>query len=149
LAFGAQVEYWAKLGRAIENTPGFGLDRVRETMEGRLRVEAVPAAEDRELFFTNLSAAFDTPDIATQSHDAALGEREGAVGSDGEGGVVRRQPRLRLGAAKKWRSAPARPVLQVIAGPNGAGKTTFYETYLKRMATTERPPVTRRTQPTN
>jgi hypothetical protein len=101
LAFGAQVEYWARLGRAIENTPGFGLDRIRETMEGRLRVEAVPGAEDRELFFTNLSAAFDTPDIATQSHDAALGEREGAVGSDGEGGVVRRQPRLRLGAAKK------------------------------------------------
>jgi hypothetical protein len=97
---GAQVEYWAKLGRAIENTPGFGLDRVRETMEGRLRVEAVPPAEERERFFTDLSVAFDTPDVATQSHYAALGEREGAVGSDGEGGVIRRQPPVRLGASK-------------------------------------------------
>ena len=98
---GAQVEYWAKLGRAIENTPGFGLDRVREAMEGRLRVEAVPAAEDRAPFFTDLSVAFDTPDIATQSHYAALGEREGAVGSDREGGVIRRQPPVRRGASKK------------------------------------------------
>lgn len=89
----AQVEYWAKLGRAIENTPGFSLERVRQAMDGQLRVEALPAAgAARESFLAEMSAAFDNPDVETRAHFVALGAREGAVGSDGNGGVLRRQP---------------------------------------------------------
>ena len=40
----SQVEYWAKLGRAIENSDGFSLERVREALEGRLKIEALPPA---------------------------------------------------------------------------------------------------------
>lgn len=89
---GAQVEYWAKLGRALENTPGFSLERVREALEGKLSIATPPAIEDRQAFFTDLSAVFDSPDAATRDYFAALGARDGAVGTDGEGQVVR-QPR--------------------------------------------------------
>ncbi len=85
---GAQVEYWAKLGRAIESTPGFDVERVREAFDGRLRVEALPTGEGREPFLMRLSAAFDNPDDATRDRYRRLGERRGAVGSDGAGGVV-------------------------------------------------------------
>jgi len=88
---GAQVEYWAKLGRAIENTPGFSLERVRETMEGRLRIEAIPDGAEAAVL-RELSAGFDKPDATTRAYFSALGERPGAVGGDGKGGVVRRQP---------------------------------------------------------
>lgn len=86
---GAQVEYWAKLGRAIENTPGFDVERVKDAFEGRLRVESSPSGEGREPFLMRLSAAFDNPDPATRERYKALGGRRGAVGSDGSGGLVR------------------------------------------------------------
>lgn len=89
---GAQVEYWAKLGRAIENSPGFSLERVREALEGDLRIDTHPAIADRQAFFTDLSAVFDAPDATTRDYFADLGARDGAVGAvgaDGEGGVVR------------------------------------------------------------
>jgi hypothetical protein len=86
---GGQVEYWAKLGRAIENIQGFDVERVREALNGRLRIESLPAAEGREPFLMRLSASFDNPDDATRERYVALGERKGAVGSDGKGGVVR------------------------------------------------------------
>jgi hypothetical protein len=90
---GAQVEYWATLGRAIENTPGFSLERVRQAMEGQLRVESLPdAGPAREGFLAEMSSAFDNPDAQTRLHFVALGAREGAVGSDGKGGVLRRHP---------------------------------------------------------
>lgn len=88
---GGQVEYWAKLGRAVENTPGFSLDKVRGAMEGRVRFEVIPVGEARSAFVAQLNAAFDQPDEVTRAQYSILGEAEGAVGSDGKGGVVRRQ----------------------------------------------------------
>lgn len=87
---GAQVEYWAKLGRAIENTPGFNVEHVRDAIEGRLRLDRLPPAESRPAFLAQVSAGFDNPDPETQAFYAALGERDGAVGTDGRGGVIRR-----------------------------------------------------------
>ncbi len=90
---GAQVEYWARLGRAIENTPGFDVDAVKHALEGRLALDVLPSGEDRSRGLRRLTAVFDTPDVATRDYFAQLGAREGAVGTDGAGGVVRRQPR--------------------------------------------------------
>ena len=88
---GGQVEYWAKLGRAIENSPGFSHEQVKGAIEGRVRIEAIPIGEGRGAYVAQLNAAFDNPDPITRAHYAAFGETEGAVGSDGKGGIVRRQ----------------------------------------------------------
>jgi hypothetical protein len=87
---GAQVEYWARLGRAIESTPGIDVSLIRQALNGQLRLDGLGVAE-QTLALDALGAAFDAPDETTRAHFAALGEQDGAVGSDGNGGVVRRQ----------------------------------------------------------
>ena len=85
----AQVEHWAKLGRAFENTPGIGLDRVRAALDGRLKIEDLSAAE-RTAFLDRWGAHYD----ASQSigdYFAELGRREGAVGDDEKGRLVKRE----------------------------------------------------------
>ena len=84
---GAQVEHWARLGRAFENTPGIGIDRVRGALEGRLKIEDL-TRDEREAFYDGVFAQLNGPDQAMSDHYAALGAREGAVGTDGHGGVV-------------------------------------------------------------
>ena len=84
---GAQVEHWARLGRAFENTPGIGIDRVRGALEGRLKIEDL-TRDERESFYDGVFAQLNGPDQAMSDHYAALGAREGAVGTDGHGGVV-------------------------------------------------------------
>lgn len=86
---GAQVEHWAKLGRAFENTPGFDIRKVRSVLEGRLKIEDLTAAE-QDGFFAELADYFDNPEQGVRDYFAELGAREGAVGSDGKGGIVRR-----------------------------------------------------------
>jgi len=92
---GAQVEHWARLGRAFENTPGVGIDRVRGALEGRLKIEDLDTSE-REAFYDGVFAELNGPDRAMSDHYAALGAREGAVGTDGHGGVVRTTRRRRV-----------------------------------------------------
>jgi hypothetical protein len=70
-------------------TRGFDVERVKDAFEGRLRVESIPSGEGREPSLMRLSAAFDNPDPATRERYKALGERKGAVGSDGGRGLVR------------------------------------------------------------
>jgi hypothetical protein len=89
---GAQVEYWARLGQAIERTPGFDVDTVKQAMTGRLRLDVLPTGEARGRLLRQVAAEFDAPDAATRNYYAELGRREGAVGTDGKGGVVHRQP---------------------------------------------------------
>lgn len=95
---GAQVEYWAKLGRAVEATPGFTMERARETLKAH-PLDVTTAAEQSSALDA-LDAAFVAPDPKTTAYYAELGSVEGAVGSDGRGGVIRRQtqPRLRRSA---------------------------------------------------
>jgi hypothetical protein len=96
-SLGAQVEYWARLGRAYESAPGVGVGRVREALEGRLTFEEL-LADDPEKAVTELGAVFDDPGPETRAYYATLGAREGAVGDDEKGRLVRRQAsgRLRL-----------------------------------------------------
>jgi hypothetical protein len=86
---GAQLEYWARLGRAVENTPGFGVDRVRRALDGRLTLEAL-SIEAQDAVFDQLGDQFDTPSAELKAHYAELGRREGAVGADARGRLVRR-----------------------------------------------------------
>ena len=87
---GAQVEYWARLGRAIENTPGFGIDRVRQALDGRLKLENL-SAEEQDVVLDQLGDQFDDPSAELKAHYAELGRREGAIGADAQGRLVRRQ----------------------------------------------------------
>jgi hypothetical protein len=49
-SLGGQIEYWAQLGRAIENVAGFNVARVREALEGRLKVESLAPTEQDAVF---------------------------------------------------------------------------------------------------
>ena len=89
-SLGAQVEYWARLGRAIEHAPGFSIDRVREALEGHLRLETLSVAE-QDAVLDGLGAEFDEPRAELRDYFAALGASEGAVGSDAKGQLVKRQ----------------------------------------------------------
>ncbi|MDR1425064.1 MAG: ParD-like family protein [Azoarcus sp.] len=40
-----QLEHWAKLGQALERAPGFTTERMRATLEGRMDLDTLPAAE--------------------------------------------------------------------------------------------------------
>ena len=85
-SLGAQVEHWARLGRMFENTPGVGVDRVRQALEGRLKFEDLSETE-RDVFFLRFGEA--VPPEAEAAY-AALGLQEGAVGTDETGRLVRR-----------------------------------------------------------
>jgi hypothetical protein len=92
---GAQVEYWARLGRAIENAPGVGIDKVRQALEGRFTLDGLSQAE-LNTALAGLGAYFDAPNPNADAYYAKLGAREGAVGSDEKGRLVRRQASGRL-----------------------------------------------------
>jgi ParD-like antitoxin of type II bacterial toxin-antitoxin system len=87
---GAQVEYWARLGRAVENAPGFGIDRVRQALDGRLTLETL-SVEEQDAVFDRLDDQFDNPPADVKAQYAELGRREGAVGADTQGRLVRRE----------------------------------------------------------
>jgi len=87
---GAQVEYWAKLGRAIETAPGFGIDRVRKALDGHAQLETL-SAEEQDAVFDQLGDLFDNPPAKLKAHYAELGRRKGAVGGDAQGRLVRRE----------------------------------------------------------
>jgi len=57
-SIGGQVEHWANLGRAIEATPGFTLDRVRAALGGHYDAAAL-SADEALLFDDLLGAAMD------------------------------------------------------------------------------------------
>jgi hypothetical protein len=92
---GAQVEYWARLGRAVETMPGFGADRVRLALAGRLKLEAL-SREEQDAVFDRLGDQFDNPSAELTAHYIALGGAEGAVGTDAQGRWVRRVASGRL-----------------------------------------------------
>ncbi|WP_334164228.1 TA system antitoxin ParD family protein [Phenylobacterium sp.] len=86
-SLGAQVEHWARIGRRFENAPGVGIDRVRAALEGRLRLEDLSEAEQDAV----MGRMGDPWDAQTEAHYAELGRKDGAVGRDGQGRLVRRE----------------------------------------------------------
>jgi len=82
-SLGGQIEYWAQLGRAIESA-GFSVERVREALEGRFKVESLTEA-DRDAFFDLVGERFDRPAAAVSDHYAAMRRESGLVGDDASG----------------------------------------------------------------
>jgi hypothetical protein len=91
-SLGAQVEHWARLGRAFENTPGIGIDRVREALAGRLKFEDLTTVE-QDAFLEQFGIDFG-PEV--DAAYAEIGNRPGAVGRDEAGRLVKRAPDGRL-----------------------------------------------------
>jgi hypothetical protein len=83
----AQVEHWALLGRAMENSPGASMDRVRAALAGRTTFEQLTTLE-QTAFLEQFGAEFDAE---THEAYAALGRKVGAVGRDENGRLVRRE----------------------------------------------------------
>jgi len=97
-SLGGQIEHWARLGKALENSPGFSMERVRETLAGRLQLETL-SVDEQEAVFDRLGSQFQTPRGEVRERYAALGRVVGAVGDDEHGNLVQRQPDGRLGPA--------------------------------------------------
>lgn len=84
-----QLEHWARIGRAVENAPGFTLDRARAAIEGRFD-PAELSSEERAFYYDLLDGVMARP--APAEIDAAVrrGAQAGAVGYDDKGRLVRR-----------------------------------------------------------
>lgn len=93
-----QIEHWARLGRALEGTPEFSTERVRATLMGRLKIEDLNAAERRAVLDGMFFWAANPSAEETEAY-AALARRPGAVGTDGEGGIVRSRAKAKLKTA--------------------------------------------------
>ena len=80
----AQVEHWARLGRAFEAARGATTGRVRQALQGRLPVEALDEVEQDAVFDGMLDAYVDPP-AEVRDRLAAIAERtRGALKADGE-----------------------------------------------------------------
>jgi hypothetical protein len=80
----SQVEYWAKLGRAIEKSEGFSMQRVHEALGGRLKIEALPpAGDERSAMLTRLGQVFDAPDDLTRAFFLNAAQAPGSVAGTG------------------------------------------------------------------
>jgi hypothetical protein len=84
-----QVEHWAKIGRAVENAPGFTLDRARAAMEGRFN-PAELSGEERAFYYDLLDDVMANPTPEDIAVAARRGQQAGAVGNDETGRLVRR-----------------------------------------------------------
>lgn len=87
-SLGGQIEHWARLGKALENAPGFSHERVRQALSGSLKIEDLSALE-QDAVFEGLGAALAQPQDDVRARYAALGEKPGAVGDDADGRLVR------------------------------------------------------------
>ena len=84
-----QVEHWARLGRALESSPGFTLDRVRSALAGELDPGSL--SDDEWSLFDDLRfeglGEGDNP--AADAFAAKVAQTPGAVGYDEQGRLVR------------------------------------------------------------
>lgn len=88
-SLGGQIEHWAKLGRAIENSEGFSIGRVREALEGKLKLEAL-SDQEQEAVFAGLADRFDDSTSESRDYYEKLGQKPGAIGDSASGQMVKR-----------------------------------------------------------
>jgi hypothetical protein len=51
-SIGGQIEYWARLGRAVEQIPGYTMDRVQAALEGRF--DAAQLSDEERVYFDEM-----------------------------------------------------------------------------------------------
>lgn len=83
-----QIEHWARIGRALEGAPGIPVERVRETLEGKVKLETLSVQEQRAVF-DHMGDWFDDPPADVVAAYREIGSRPGAVGLDKKGKLVR------------------------------------------------------------
>lgn len=84
-----QVDYWARLGRAVEHSPAFNHVRVRAALAGKLDADTLNDAES-EAYFAGLGEAMETqPTASGQAFWDRLRAEGGGVGLDETGRLVR------------------------------------------------------------
>lgn len=95
-SLGGQIEHWARLGRALEGAPGMPSERVRQTLEGKVTLEAL-SVQEQAAVFDSMGDWFDNPPADVRAGYREIGSRPGAVGIDKKGKLVRvaAKPRLR------------------------------------------------------
>lgn len=86
-----QVEHWAKLGRAVEATPGMTLDRVRAALAGQVDPGELEEGEFA-LFDDLLDQRMTLPTADALAFRARLRRTPGKVGYDESGRLVRTLP---------------------------------------------------------
>jgi hypothetical protein len=84
-SIGGQVEHWARIGQALEAVPGYSLERMRATLQGRF--DSAALFEDELRIMDELP--FTEPTVAQRQAMARIGARVGAVGEDAQGRLVR------------------------------------------------------------
>ena len=90
-SIGDQVEHWARLGRAVEQAPGFTLDRVRAAVDGRVDPDRL--SEDEAILYEDLEwQAVLIPTARSLAFAEAIKVEPGAVGDDEQGRMVRVLP---------------------------------------------------------
>lgn len=92
-----QIEHWARIGQALEGAPEFSTERVRATLMGRLKIEALSPAE-RQAVFDSMFFWAASPTDEEKDEYAALGKLPGAVGTDKKGRIVRSRAKAKLKA---------------------------------------------------
>jgi hypothetical protein len=85
-----QLEHWARIGRAMENAPGFTLDRARAAIEGRLD-PALLSDEECRYYYDLLGDALANPGLEVKAAARRRGRSVGAAGYDDAGRLVRRE----------------------------------------------------------
>jgi hypothetical protein len=90
-----QIEYWARLGRAIEQVQGFSVARIRAVLEGQLDLDDLTAAEQGAAF-DQLGSLFDNPPEDVLSRYAELGAREASHRAPSAAPRTGRSPRAQV-----------------------------------------------------
>ena len=89
---GGQVDYWTRLGRAVEASPAFNRERVQAALEGRFDAGQL-TAEEAEVYYPQESEAmekYETPE--GRAFLARLRAKGGGSGVDEQGRLVRGRP---------------------------------------------------------
>jgi hypothetical protein len=87
-SIGAQIEHWARLGRAFEQVPGYTVDRVRAALAGALD-PADLAENELQIFDERAWVSGGEPSEEAKKFFADLRQTPGAVGDDEQGRLVR------------------------------------------------------------
>lgn len=59
-SLGSQIEHWARIGKAVENAEGVSVSRVRDALQGRLKIDELSDPE-RDAFFGEFASVFESP----------------------------------------------------------------------------------------
>lgn len=88
---GGQIEHWARLGRAIEQAPGFDYRHITQALNAK-RAPASLIAEEQEVYFDQFAEAMRQPSREEAAFFADRRRRGVGVGTDARGRIIKQGP---------------------------------------------------------